>query len=176
MTVDCPWNSPGKNTGDGIPLSSISSQPRDWTLVSCMAHRFFTISAAREAWTVRQSHRQKHLNVQLLENHFRHAESGPQVGGIKGQLHGLISNRNQWPCPSTCSLPHPLLSALPLSVFPGYVKEKDRVISVSYTKPLDISLDLQGPSLYFGTFHSALKVSSDPVSWRVTSDKEVTSC
>ena len=78
--------------------------------------------------------------------------------------------------PPTRSLPHPLLSALPFSVFPEYVKEKDRVISVSFTKPLDISLDLQGPYLYFGTFHSALKVSSDLVSWRVTSDKEVTSC
>ena len=80
--------------------------------------------------------------------------------------------------PPTCSLPNPLLSALPFSVLPGHVKEKDRhrVISVSYTKPLGISLEFQGTYLYFGTCHSALKVSSDPVSWRVTSDKEVTSC
>ena len=38
--VLCPWNSPGKNTG-------VSS--RDWTQVSCIAGRFFTVWATREA-------------------------------------------------------------------------------------------------------------------------------
>ena len=32
-----------------IPFSRGSSQPRDWTCVSCMAGRFFTIWATREA-------------------------------------------------------------------------------------------------------------------------------
>ena len=32
----CPWNFPGKNTGViSIPSSRISSQPRDWTCISC---------------------------------------------------------------------------------------------------------------------------------------------
>ena len=32
----CPWNSPGKGTGVGCPaLLQGSSQPRDWTWVSC---------------------------------------------------------------------------------------------------------------------------------------------
>ena len=46
----CLWNSPGKNTGVGsIPFSRGSSQLRDWTRVSCIAGRFFTIWVTREA-------------------------------------------------------------------------------------------------------------------------------
>ena len=45
-----PWNSPGQNTGVGsLPFSRGSSQPRDWTQVSCIAGRFFTNWAIREA-------------------------------------------------------------------------------------------------------------------------------
>ena len=81
--MDCPWNSPGQNTGvgtlslfqrifptqrlnPGLPhfrqilyqlshkgnpriLPSRSSQPRNWTRVSCIAGRFFTNWAIREA-------------------------------------------------------------------------------------------------------------------------------
>ena len=38
---------------NGLPFPSpgdISSQPRDWTWVSCIAGRFFTIWATRESW------------------------------------------------------------------------------------------------------------------------------
>ena len=35
-----PWNSPGQNTG-AFPFSRGSSQPRDWTRVSCIADGFF---------------------------------------------------------------------------------------------------------------------------------------
>ena len=56
---------------------------------------------------------------------------------IKGQLDRFISDKNQEPrvLTPTHSLPHPLLSAFPLSLFPGYIKEKDihTGISVSYT-------------------------------------------
>ena len=43
-TMDCsPWDSPGQNTGVGsIPFSRGSFQPRDQTLVSHIAGRFFT--------------------------------------------------------------------------------------------------------------------------------------
>ena len=45
----CPWNFPGKNTGVGcIPFSGGSSQPRDWTQVSCLAGRSFAIEPPRE--------------------------------------------------------------------------------------------------------------------------------
>ena len=38
----CPWDSPGKNTGVGChPLLQESSQPRDQSLVSCIAGRQF---------------------------------------------------------------------------------------------------------------------------------------
>ena len=43
----CPWNSPGKNTGVGShSLLQGSSPPRDWTQVSCLAGRFFTVTAS----------------------------------------------------------------------------------------------------------------------------------
>ena len=45
----CPWNSPGQNTGVGShSFSRGSSQPRDWTQVSCIAGDFFIIWATRE--------------------------------------------------------------------------------------------------------------------------------
>ena len=45
-----PLNSPGQNTGVGsLPFSRGSSQPRDWTQVSCVAGGFFTSWATREA-------------------------------------------------------------------------------------------------------------------------------
>ena len=46
----CPWNSPCKNTGVGpMPFFWGSSWPGDWTQVPCIAGRFFTIWASREA-------------------------------------------------------------------------------------------------------------------------------
>ena len=45
-----PWNSLGQNTEVGsLSISRGSSQPRDQTQVSCMAGRFFTSWATREA-------------------------------------------------------------------------------------------------------------------------------
>ena len=45
-----PWNSPVQNTGVGsLSLLQGSSQPRDRTQVSCIAGRFFTSWATREA-------------------------------------------------------------------------------------------------------------------------------
>ena len=49
----CPWNSPGKNTAvsGAIPVSKGSSQTRDWTWVSHIAGRFFTIwTRVKELW------------------------------------------------------------------------------------------------------------------------------
>ena len=48
--LHCPFNSPGTNTGVGChSLLWGSSQPRDWTQVSCTAGRFFTSWTTREA-------------------------------------------------------------------------------------------------------------------------------
>ena len=38
----CSWNSPGKNTRVGVPIARGSSQPRGWTLNSCMTGSFLT--------------------------------------------------------------------------------------------------------------------------------------
>ena len=46
----CPWDFSGKDNGVGcLSFSRGSSQPRDWTQVSCTAGRFFTNWATREA-------------------------------------------------------------------------------------------------------------------------------
>ena len=37
----CSWNSPGKNTGVGVLITRVSSQPRDRTQVSCILGGFF---------------------------------------------------------------------------------------------------------------------------------------
>ena len=45
----CPWDSPGKNTGVGShSLLQGIFLTRDWTYVSCIAGRFFTIWITRE--------------------------------------------------------------------------------------------------------------------------------
>ena len=40
------------------PFSSRSSQPRNWSRVSCIAVRFFTSWAAREAQVLKSGHQQ----------------------------------------------------------------------------------------------------------------------
>ena len=45
-----PWTSPGKNIGVGCHFLLQGIFPRDWTLVSCTAGRFFTI------WVTRKVH------------------------------------------------------------------------------------------------------------------------
>ena len=48
----CPWNFPGENTGVGChSLLRGSYRPRDRTLFSCIAGRFFTIEVTRKAQT-----------------------------------------------------------------------------------------------------------------------------
>ena len=50
----CPWNFPGKNTGGGVSsFSREYSWPRDWTWVSCIVGRLFTVWATREAHSQR---------------------------------------------------------------------------------------------------------------------------
>ena len=58
-----PWNSPGQNTGVGIPFSGGSSQPRDQTQVSNIAGRFFTSWATREAH-IKQRKLKKEISYQ----------------------------------------------------------------------------------------------------------------
>ena len=49
-----PWNSPGQNAGVGsLSFSRGSSWPRNRTWVSCIAGRFFTSWAIREAWEIK---------------------------------------------------------------------------------------------------------------------------
>ena len=57
----CPWDSPGKNTGEAHPVPlSISSLPRDWTQISFIAGWFFNNWAKWKA--------QIHVYAKL--NHF----------------------------------------------------------------------------------------------------------
>ena len=62
----CPWDSPGKNTVvDCHALLQGSSQPREWTWVSCIAGGFFTIWATREALLPSKSHPPEITSVQI---------------------------------------------------------------------------------------------------------------
>ena len=48
--MNCPWNSPGKNIAwVAFRFSRGYSKPRDWIQISCIAGRFFTSWAKREA-------------------------------------------------------------------------------------------------------------------------------
>ena len=47
--LPCAWNFPGKNTGVPFPTPGDLPDPRDQNRVSCIAGRFFTISATRDA-------------------------------------------------------------------------------------------------------------------------------
>ena len=46
-----------------ISFSRASSQPRDWTLVSCIAGEFFTDSATREALFVQKKKNVKDIDL-----------------------------------------------------------------------------------------------------------------
>ena len=68
-----PWDFPGKNTGVGcISFARKSSQPRDWTQVSCIIGRCFTIWATREVHSqvgINPWQRFCHKLMRLLGNH-----------------------------------------------------------------------------------------------------------
>ena len=70
-----PWNSPGQNTGMGraILFSKGSSQPRIWTKVSCIASRFFTIWATREARVYPECHGKSLKDFRLGSTFLRSA-------------------------------------------------------------------------------------------------------
>ena len=68
-----PWNSPGQNTGVGnFPFSRGSSQPRDWTQVSSVAGRFFTIWPNREAHFLSD-------NIQMFTELYKDGILGGQI-------------------------------------------------------------------------------------------------
>ena len=68
----CPWNSPDKNTRVvAMPSSRGSSQPRDWSQVSYIAGRFFTVWATRETHTLWQ------FNLNNTMSWFREGNGNP---------------------------------------------------------------------------------------------------
>ena len=68
-----------------IPSSKGSSQPRDWTQVSCIARGFFTSWATREAWCPSKKRRSGHKGGRRSEDSRRR----PSVG------QGKSLSRNQ---------------------------------------------------------------------------------
>ena len=74
----CPWNSLARILQwMTIPFSIGSSQPRDWTLVSCIAGRFYTILSYRE--------------VLLLYSLFQAATLGSSMARFDPRLLFLLS-------------------------------------------------------------------------------------
>ena len=75
----CPWDSPGKNTGvSSLPFSRRSSQPRDWTRVSCITGGLFTNWATREA----------HIQIRHTAIPTDEAEPHPNVERVLCQIIG----------------------------------------------------------------------------------------
>ena len=76
--VDC--SPPGKNTGVAMPSSRGSSQPRDWTQVSRIAGRFFTLWATREARDSICQTLERHANYREMSCNRDRVESSLRVG------------------------------------------------------------------------------------------------
>ena len=63
-----PQGKPKNNEVGTYPFSSASSQPRNWTRVSCIADRFFPNWDAREAYTCNDTHDRTctHVTIRLI--------------------------------------------------------------------------------------------------------------
>ena len=117
----CPWNSPCRNTGVGsMPFFQGSSWPRDQNQVSCIAGRFFTIWATREAL-------HKHsvcvcvcLVAQSCLTLCNHMDYSPPGSSLHGDSPGKNTGVGM-PCPPQV-LPYTLLIS---------IKNK-RELSISY--------------------------------------------
>ena len=94
------WNSPGQNTGVGsCSLLQGSFQPRDWTQVSCIAARFFTSWATREALIIQKNSSQVNgsfLFVNLENKKLSLFRSGRDVGDVNWHW-SFVSLFNQEP-------------------------------------------------------------------------------
>ena len=91
---NCPWNSPGQNTGVGSHcLSRESSQSRDQTQVSCIAGRFFTSWATREV--------QEHWSVQPIPSPGALPDSGVEPGSPALQVDSLPAELSEKRCQPT---------------------------------------------------------------------------
>ena len=99
QAVLCPWDFPGKSTGVGCH-SRRSSQSRDWTRVSCIVGRCFTI------WATREVHWQVGINPQQGFCHKLYevaAEPGFSLASLRvchsfTQAHCRVSNVQQKAC------------------------------------------------------------------------------
>ena len=79
----CTWNIPGKNTGVGSHfLSQESSRPRDWTQVSCIAGRFFTIWATREGIWCREPAWRTLPTAKVMRKEARHTQRWDRASGV----------------------------------------------------------------------------------------------
>ena len=86
--MDCPWNSPGQNTGVGSPFSRASSQPRNRTHISCIACGFFTSWATREA--------QQYWNGYLIPSPSHLPNSGIEPGSPALQADSVPAEFSCW--------------------------------------------------------------------------------
>ena len=69
--MDCPWNSPARILEwVAFPFSRGSSQPRDWTKVSCIAGGFFTNWAIRKVLNNYISNCEDHWSKDIMMKKF----------------------------------------------------------------------------------------------------------
>ena len=109
-------NSPGKNT-EWVAMSSSreSSQPRDWTQISRIASRFFTVWATRKA------------QMWLCHSNFKNLSIYPWGLRINAKLHGRAQKVSLvWPQPTChllCSLKRMLIPPFYLFLFRPHLQE-----------------------------------------------------
>ena len=95
-----PWNSPQARILEWVafPFSRGSSQPRDLTLVSCIAGGFFAVWAAREAlytenlmWNARLDEAQAGIKIAIRNiKNLRHADNTTLMAKSEEELKSLL--------------------------------------------------------------------------------------
>ena len=94
----CPWDFPGKMEWVAIPFSKRSSQPRDWTMVSCIKGRFFTVWAIREAHIYIKRGSQVALVVENLPANARDLRDVGSISRLRRSLGEGHGNPLQYSC------------------------------------------------------------------------------
>ena len=104
----CPWDSPGKNTGEGCIFSSRgSSLPGDGTSISYLAGRFFTAEPPGELWACRQAQ-----SLQSCLTLYNPKDCSPPGFSVHGILQGriILSMLSSRDLPDTGTEPASLIS------------------------------------------------------------------
>ena len=114
-----PWDSPGKSPGwVAVPFSRGFSWPRNWTWVSRIVGRLFTIWATREApCSSKLGHK---CGIGLVSKPCLTLCDPTDCSPLGSSVHGILQARTlEWPFPSPGDLPDPGIE----SAFPTFQED-----------------------------------------------------